>query len=51
MNNKDFAELVDRIKQAGEIKRGLRKPSRVFEYSSMDIKAIRQKVKKFSRFL
>lgn len=49
MNDKEFAELVESIKEAGEIKRGLRKPSRVFEYSPMDIKAIRQKLDKSQR--
>ncbi len=49
MNEKDFAELVESIKEAGEIKRGLRQPSRVFEYSPMDIKAIREKLDKSQR--
>lgn len=49
MNDKDFAELVESIKEAGEIKRGLRKPSRAFEYTPMDIKAIRQKLDKSQR--
>ncbi len=46
MNEKDFAELVESIKEAGAIKRGERKPSRVFEFSPMDIKGIRQKLDK-----
>ena len=49
MNDKDFAELMESIKQAGEIKRGLRQPSRVFEYSPMDIKGIRAKLDKSQR--
>ncbi len=49
MNDKDFADLVESIKEAGEIKRGLRKPSRAFEYTPMDIKAIRQKLDKSQR--
>jgi putative transcriptional regulator len=49
MNDKDFAELVDSIKEAGAIKRGAREPSRVFEYSPMDIKGIRQKLDKSQR--
>lgn len=49
MNDKEFSELVESIKQAGEIKRGIREPSRVFEYSPMDIKAIRQKLDKSQR--
>ncbi len=46
MNEKDFAELVESIKEAGAIKRGERNPSRVFEFSPMDIKGIRQKLDK-----
>lgn len=49
MNDKDFSELVDSIKQAGEIKRGVRQPSRVFEFSPMDIKQIRQTLDKSQR--
>ncbi len=46
MNNEEFAELVESVKQAGEIKRGLRQPSRVLEFSPMDIKGIRAKLDK-----
>lgn len=49
MNEKDFADLVESIKEAGAIKRGERKPSRVFEFSPMDIKDIRQKLDKSQR--
>ncbi|MBP6016697.1 MAG: helix-turn-helix domain-containing protein [Candidatus Promineofilum sp.] len=49
MNDKDFSELVDSIKEAGAIKRGTREPSRVFEFSPMDIKVIRQKLDKSQR--
>jgi len=49
MNEKDFSELVESIKQAGEIKRGIRRPGRVFEFSPMDIKNIRQKLDKSQR--
>ena len=40
MNEHDFELLVESIKQAGEIKRGERKPSRIFEFI-LDVKAIR----------
>lgn len=46
MNEQDFAELAESIKQAGEIKQGTREPSRVFEFSPMDIKEIRQNLDK-----
>lgn len=49
MNDKDFSELVDSIKEAGAIKQGTREPSRVFEFSPMDIKDIRQKLDKSQR--
>jgi putative transcriptional regulator len=49
MNDKEFAELTESIKQAGEIKRGLRQPSRVFEFSPLDIKDIRAKLDKSQR--
>ena len=49
MNEKDFANLVESIQQAGEIKRGQRKPGRVFEFTPLDIKAIRTKLQKSQR--
>lgn len=41
MNEQDFELLVESIKQAGEIRRGERQPGRVFEFSALDVKAIR----------
>jgi hypothetical protein len=41
-NDKDFAILVESIKQAGQIKRGELEPGRKFEFSPLDIKAIRR---------
>jgi hypothetical protein len=41
MNEQEFSDLVESIKQAGEIKRGQREPGRVFEFTPMDIKKIR----------
>ena len=49
MNEQDFNDLVESIKQAGEIKRGVREPSRRFEFSPLDIKEIRQKLDKSQR--
>jgi len=49
MNEKDFDLLVESIKQAGEIKRGERKPSRVFQFSPLDGKAIRSKLQQSQR--
>ena len=46
MKDEAFAELVESIKQADEIRAGKRKPGRIFEYTPMDIKAIRQKLDK-----
>ena len=46
MREEDFSELVTSIKEAGDIKRGSRKPSRVFEIRPVDIKAVRQKLRR-----
>ena len=46
MNDKDFNNLVDSIKQAGQIRKGQLKPGRVFEFEPLDIKTIRQKMNK-----
>jgi putative transcriptional regulator len=46
MNDTDFANLVESIQQAGQIKQGRLKPGRVFEYSPLDIKMIRKKLHK-----
>ncbi len=44
MKEADFKGLIKSIKQAGEIRRGERKPARVFEVKPMDIKSIRRKL-------
>ena len=44
MNEHDFELLVESIRQAGEIKRGECKPSRLFEFSPLDVKAIRARL-------
>ena len=49
MNDNDFNNLVESIKQAGEIEQGLREPSRVFEFSPLDIKEIRYKLDQSQR--
>ena len=46
MKNDDFNNLVNSIKQAGRIKKGQLKPSRTFEFSPLDVKAIRNKLDK-----
>lgn len=46
MNDQDFANLLESIKQAREIKKGVRGPSRKFEFTPLDIKAIRHKLNK-----
>ena len=43
MNEKDFNNLVKSIEEAGQIKAGKLPPSRRFEFSPLDIKAIREK--------
>lgn len=49
MNEEEFNDLVESIKQAGEIKKGLREPSRIFEFSPLDIKEIRHKLNQSQR--
>lgn len=49
MDDKLFNDLVTSIKQAGAIMRGEMAPSRVFEYTPLDIKAIRGKLNKSQR--
>lgn len=49
MNDEDFANLVESIKQAGQIKRGELPPGRTFDFSPLDIKAIREKLNKSQR--
>jgi putative transcriptional regulator len=44
MNEEDFQKLCESIRQAGEIRRGQRKPSRVYTVSDPDPKAIRERL-------
>jgi putative transcriptional regulator len=46
MKKKDFDNLVGSIRQAGKIRRGDMKASRVTEIAPMKVKAIRQKLGK-----
>ncbi len=49
MNDQDFALLVESIQQAGAIKRGTLAPGRTFEFSPLDVKAIRSRLQKSQR--
>ena len=44
MNDSDFDLLCKSIRQAGEIKRGVRKPSRTFVHEDPDPQAIRERL-------
>ena len=46
MRKKDFDNLVKSLHQAGKIRRGEMKPSRVIEFAPMDVKEIRQSLRK-----
>ncbi len=46
MKDSDFNNLVASIKEAGKIRRGEMKPSRVFEITPLDVKQIREKLRK-----
>jgi putative transcriptional regulator len=41
MKKEDFDQLMGSIKEAGEIRRGLKKPARVFRYSPAGVKKAR----------
>jgi len=41
MKNNDFNQLIESIKQAGQIKKGDIKPGRVFRYNTPNVKKIR----------
>ena len=45
MNKRDFDKLVASVKEAGKIRRGEMKASRVFDLKPTDIKAVRKKLK------
>jgi putative transcriptional regulator len=42
MKNEDFDMLLSSIKEAGDIKKGKKKPSRIFEIDAPEIKMIRK---------
>ncbi len=44
MNKKEFEKLVASVKQAGKIKRGKMKASRVVDLKPMDIREVRKKL-------
>ncbi|HEU4344387.1 MAG TPA: NadS family protein [Candidatus Binatia bacterium] len=44
MNKREFEKLVASVKQAGKIKRGEMRPSRVFDLKPADIKTVRKKL-------
>ena len=46
MKTNDFDRLVTSVKQAGQIKRGRLRASRVTEFDPADVKAIRARLKK-----
>lgn len=46
MKNEKFDKLIESVKQAGRIRRGEMKASRVFHFSPADIKGIRVRLKK-----
>jgi putative transcriptional regulator len=46
MKKKDFDDLAESIRQAGSIRRGSSEASRVTEFASVDVKAIRQRLGK-----
>jgi putative transcriptional regulator len=47
MKKNDFQDLLGSIKEAGEIMKGRKKPSRVFKFDPIQVKKIRTKLKVF----
>jgi putative transcriptional regulator len=46
MKDRDFDNLVASIRQAGAIRRGARRPSRVFDFKAENVRVIRQNLGK-----
>ncbi len=46
MRKQDFDNLVESVRQAGRIRRGEAKPSRVAEFAPVDVKAVRLRLGK-----
>lgn len=46
MKKEAFEELLDSVREAGEILRGETKPSREFSFTPADVQAIRKRLKK-----
>ena len=46
MKNEDFDALLESVKQAGQIRRGERAPSRSFSFEPADVKAVRARLGK-----
>ncbi len=46
MKKQEFENLVESIRQAGRIRRGEAKPSRVVEFAPVNVKAIRRRLGK-----
>jgi len=44
MKKELFEELIESVEQAGRIRKGLLKPSRVFKYRPVEVKRIRKKL-------
>ena len=46
MRKQDFDNLLESVKEAGLIRRGEKQPSRVIEFKPLDVKGIRQRLRK-----
>jgi putative transcriptional regulator len=46
MKKRDFEDLVASVRQAGEIRRGKRQASRVFEFKPESLRRVRERLKK-----
>ncbi len=46
MKKKDFEQLVSSVREAGKIRRGKKKPSRMFQFKPADVKRVRDRLGK-----
>lgn len=44
MKKKDFQQLVSSVREAGKIKRGKKRPSRVFQFKPAEVKRVRKRL-------
>jgi putative transcriptional regulator len=46
MKDKDFRGLISSVREAGDIRRGKKKPRRAFDFQPADVRDVRRKLRK-----